>query len=128
MAGISSVFTIVRVAEMLGGDEDCLHKLSMELDPEVGCLWVHDINDREVQAFPPYSIECLQQIIADKRAVVTQNLEKPSSACCVYRMPTIRGGHYRFTEGVLACELLRLTIDLNRADWDTVASWDVLHG
>jgi hypothetical protein len=71
MAGISSVFTIARVAEMLGEDEDWLDDLSMGLDPEDGYLWVHDINDREVQAFTQYGIECLQQLIADERAAGT---------------------------------------------------------
>ena len=68
MAGISSVFTIARVAEMLGEDEEWLDELSMGLDPEDGCLWVHDINDREVQAFTDYGIECLKELIADQRA------------------------------------------------------------
>jgi hypothetical protein len=68
MAGISSVFTIALVAEMLGEDEDWLHELSMGLYSEDGCLWVHDNNEREVQAFTRYGIECLQQIIADERA------------------------------------------------------------
>jgi hypothetical protein len=68
VAGISFVFTIARVAEMLGEDEDWLFELSMGLDPEDGCLWVHDINEREVQAFTEYGIECLKEIIADQRA------------------------------------------------------------
>ena len=68
MAGISFVFTIARVAEILGEDEDWLHELSMGLDPEDGRLWVYDINEREVQAFTRCGIECLQLIIADERA------------------------------------------------------------
>jgi hypothetical protein len=68
MAGIPYVFTIARVAEMLGEDEEWLHELSMGLDPEDGCLWVYDINEREVQAFTEYGIECLKEIIADQRA------------------------------------------------------------
>jgi hypothetical protein len=68
MAGIPYVFTIARVAEMLGEDEEWLHELSLGMDPEDGHLWVYDINDREVPAFTRYGIECLQQIIADERA------------------------------------------------------------
>lgn len=68
MAGIPYVFTIARVAEMLGEDEDWLHELSLDMDPEDGHLWVQDINDREVPAFTQYGIECLKQIIADERA------------------------------------------------------------
>ena len=68
MAGIPFVFTIARVAEMLGEDEEWLHDLCLGLDPEDGCLWVLDVGGREVQAFTEYGIECLQQIIADERA------------------------------------------------------------
>ncbi len=68
MAGISSVFTIARVAEMLGEDEDWLHELSLAMDPEDGHLWVYDAGERHVPAFTRYGIECLQQIIADERA------------------------------------------------------------
>jgi len=68
MAGIPHVFTIARVAEMLGEDEDWLHDLSLGMDPEDGHLWVYDIGERVVPAFTRYGIECLQQIIADERA------------------------------------------------------------
>jgi len=40
MAGISHVFTIARVAEMLGEDEDWLHDICIEMDPEDGRLTV----------------------------------------------------------------------------------------
>jgi hypothetical protein len=33
MAGISAVFTIARVAKMLGEDEEWLHELSITMDP-----------------------------------------------------------------------------------------------
>jgi len=33
MAGVSHVFTIKRVAEMLGEDEDLLYEISIEMDP-----------------------------------------------------------------------------------------------
>jgi hypothetical protein len=71
MADIPFVFTIARVAAMLGEDEDWLIELAMGLDRENGCLWVLDISDREVQAFTQYGIECLQQLIADERAAGT---------------------------------------------------------
>lgn len=68
MAGISFVFTIARVAEMLSEDEEWLHDLSLGMDPEDGCLWILYIQQREIQAFTQYGIECLQQAIADERA------------------------------------------------------------
>jgi hypothetical protein len=40
MAGISHVFAISRVAEMLGEDEDLLQEISIDMDPEDGRLTV----------------------------------------------------------------------------------------
>jgi len=67
MAAVSFVFTIARVAEMLDEDEAWLQEISIEMFPEDGCLWVHDIDDREVVAFTEDGVECLKQIIADQR-------------------------------------------------------------
>lgn len=61
MAAISFVFTIARVAEMLDEDEAWLQEISIEMFPEDGCLWVHDIDGREVVAFTEDGIECLKQ-------------------------------------------------------------------
>ena len=68
MAGIPFVFTIARVAEMLGEDEDWLHELSITMDPEDGHLWVLDAGEREVPAFTKYGIECLKEIITEEPA------------------------------------------------------------
>jgi len=68
MAAISFVFTLARVAEILGEDEGWLQELSIGMFPEDGCLWVLDTEGREVAAFTDHGIECLQQIIADERA------------------------------------------------------------
>jgi len=68
LAAIAHVFTITYVAEMLGEDEDWLHKLSIDMFPEDGCLYVYRGNDDAVTAFTDYGIECLKQIIADERA------------------------------------------------------------
>ena len=43
MAAITHVFTISRVAKMLGEDEDWLNEISIELDPEDGRLTVLDL-------------------------------------------------------------------------------------
>ena len=67
MRAISAVFTISRVAEVPGEDEELLHELSVGMFPEDGCLWVLDAGDREIHAFTDYGIECLKQIIADER-------------------------------------------------------------
>ena len=68
MAAISFVFTITYVAELLGEDEDWLHELSIDMDPEDGRLYVHNGNDDAITAFTADGIENLKQIIADMRA------------------------------------------------------------
>jgi hypothetical protein len=68
LAAVAAVFTIGYVANMLGEDKDWLHELSISMLPEDGCLHVYDVGDDGVTAFTEYSIECLQQIIADQRA------------------------------------------------------------
>ena len=45
MAGIPFVFTIARVAEILGEDEEWLREISTNMDPEEGHLWVIGIGD-----------------------------------------------------------------------------------
>ncbi len=67
MAAPSFVFTITRVAEMLGEDEEWLHKLAEQLEPEDGCLWVYDTGDRETLAFTQRGVESLKELIEDQR-------------------------------------------------------------
>jgi hypothetical protein len=66
MAAISYVFTIRRVAEMLGQDEELLWTLVDQLEPEDGMIWVYDVNEEEVPAFSEYGVETLRQIIRDQ--------------------------------------------------------------
>jgi hypothetical protein len=68
VAGITAVFTIDYVAEMLGEDVEWLHELSQELDPEDGCLWVYGVGEDGVIGFTKFGIECLRELIADLRA------------------------------------------------------------
>ena len=68
MAAITHVFTISRVAEMLGEDEDWLYELSIDMFAEDGCLRIYGVGEDGVTAFTEYGIECLKQIIADERA------------------------------------------------------------
>lgn len=67
MPAISHVFTIGHVAGLLGEDEDWLHELSIDMFPEDGCLHVHGVGEDGETAFTEHGIECLRQIIADKR-------------------------------------------------------------
>ncbi len=71
MAAIAAVYTISHVAKMLGENEDWLHELSIGMFPEDGCLWVYGVGEDGVPAFTDFGIDCLQQIIADKRAAET---------------------------------------------------------
>jgi hypothetical protein len=68
LAAISSVFTIGYVANLLGEDEDWLFDLAGGMFPADGCLWVYGVGEDSVPAFTRDGIECLHQIIADKKA------------------------------------------------------------
>ena len=72
MAGIPCVFTINYVAAMLGEDEDWLREISINMDPEEGCLWVHGVGEDGCPAFTEYGIECLKQIIIEERALLAR--------------------------------------------------------
>jgi hypothetical protein len=63
MAAPSSVFTIALVAQMLGEDEALLDEIATNMEPEDGCLWIHDVDEREVIAFTSFGIECLKELI-----------------------------------------------------------------
>ena len=41
MPAPAHAFTISRVAEILGDDEQLLWDLALEMKPEDGCLWIH---------------------------------------------------------------------------------------
>ena len=43
VAAISSVFTLARVAEMLQEDEDFLHEIVIEMEPEDGVISVYGV-------------------------------------------------------------------------------------
>ncbi len=67
MAAPSFVFTIARAAEMLGEDEEWLHELAAQLEPEDGCLWVYDTGHRETLGFTERGIKSLKELIADQK-------------------------------------------------------------
>jgi hypothetical protein len=68
IAAISAVFTIGYIANLLGGDEDWLHDLSINMFPEDGCLWVYGVGEDRMPAFTRDGIGNLRQIIANARA------------------------------------------------------------
>jgi hypothetical protein len=48
---VHHVFTIARVAQMLGEDEDWLGDVADEMDQEDGLIWVYGAGDEGVTAF-----------------------------------------------------------------------------
>ena len=68
MAAPGAVFTIARVAEMLGEDIDWLLGIALEMDPEDGCLTVYDLNDEGTTAFTTFGIENLKWLIEIHKA------------------------------------------------------------
>jgi hypothetical protein len=67
VAAITHVFTIARVAEMLGEDEDRLREIAMEMEPEDGYLWIIGTDDTETPGFTRKGIENLKELIAIRR-------------------------------------------------------------
>ena len=66
MAAPSYVFTIRRVARMLNQDEERLHEIAMDMEPEDGCLRVLDLDDDvSIVAFTVQGIENLGELLAD---------------------------------------------------------------
>jgi hypothetical protein len=68
MAAPSYVFTIGRVAKMLGEDENCLYDIAMDMEPEDGCLTVLDIDDMSTFAFTERGVENLKELLDDLKA------------------------------------------------------------
>lgn len=67
MAAPSVVFTIARTAEMLGETVDLLDEIADQLEPEDGCLWIYDTDDRATLGFTERGIESLKELIADQK-------------------------------------------------------------
>ena len=74
MAGISHVFTISRVAEMLGEDEDWLQEISIEMDPEDGRLIVLGTGEETITAFTDS---------ASRISLSSSRCTKPTPTCSV---------------------------------------------
>jgi hypothetical protein len=64
VAAPSTVFTIARVAKMLGEDQAFLQEVASEMEPEDGCLWICDVDDEhDVIGFTLFGIESLKELI-----------------------------------------------------------------
>ena len=67
MATITAVFTLAAVAETLGVSEDLLHDLSIEMEPEDGCIAVYGPGGAYTPALTTSGIEYLKLVLDEKR-------------------------------------------------------------
>lgn len=77
MAAITHVFTLARVAEMLGEDQDWLDDISDELEPEDGLIAVYGTGEEYTIAFTEFGIENLEQVIQIHRADASRTKAEP---------------------------------------------------
>ena len=63
LAAIASVFTITRVAEMLGENEDWLNDICIEMDPEDGRLMVLGPGEEAITAFTDFGVDNLTELV-----------------------------------------------------------------
>jgi hypothetical protein len=63
VAAPAHAITIRRAAEILGEDEELLWDMVTDMEPEDGCLWIHDIDDQQTVAFTPNGMEYLREMI-----------------------------------------------------------------
>jgi hypothetical protein len=61
------VFTIGRVAEMLGEDEQRLQTIADDMEPEDVCLGICETDDLSTTAFTPFGIESLKELMPSRR-------------------------------------------------------------
>jgi hypothetical protein len=57
------VFTIGRVAEMLGEDEQWLQTIADDMQQEDGCLTVYGTDDLSTTSFTPFGIKNLKELM-----------------------------------------------------------------
>ena len=77
MAAITHVFTLARVAEMLGEDEDLLYEISIEMEPEDGVIHVYGTDDDAITAFTDFGVENLRELLQIHRQNAGPNQAAP---------------------------------------------------
>jgi hypothetical protein len=65
VAAITAVHTLAAVADMLDVSEEFLHDLSIEMEPQDGCIAVYGPGDDYTPAFTANGIERLREFIAE---------------------------------------------------------------
>jgi hypothetical protein len=68
MAAPGYVYTIARVARMLGEKVERLEAIAMDMEPEDGCLTILGVGDVATTAFTPQGLENLKELLEDSRS------------------------------------------------------------
>lgn len=72
VAAPSYVYTIERVAKMLGETVETLEEFVEQLEPEDGCLWIIGLEEEDSRkGFTERGVESLEELIADQRPTKT---------------------------------------------------------
>ncbi len=64
---VYAVMSLARVARDLGESEDLLDEITDQMDTEDGLIWVYGTDEHPVMAFSDDGIECLRELIAERR-------------------------------------------------------------
>lgn len=78
MAAVAHVFTIARVAALLGEDEDWLHEISISMMPEDGLVAVYGTGDDYTPAFTEQGVETLRELVEIHKAEKNQSANQRS--------------------------------------------------
>ncbi|HEY6670183.1 MAG TPA: hypothetical protein VI075_04520 [Methyloceanibacter sp.] len=65
MAAPGHVMTLRRAAELLGEDQELLWDMVTDMEPEHGCLWIHDTGDQHTVAFTPAGMDYLREMLPE---------------------------------------------------------------
>ncbi len=69
LAAPGYVFTIARVARMLGEDEEKLCDIAIDMEPKDGCLSILNVDDdAAIIAFTTFGVENLKDILAELKS------------------------------------------------------------
>jgi hypothetical protein len=80
MAAPSHVYTTERAAERLGVTIDLLKELAATMEPEDGCLWLHDHTEDGRYAFTDFGIKNAAEQLSDPAIVAHLKNPTPNPA------------------------------------------------
>ena len=65
VAAPARAITISYAAEILGEEVELLWDMVTDMEPEDGCLWIYDTDDRQTVASTPNGMEYLREMIPE---------------------------------------------------------------